>query len=344
MIGVLLLSRHSVARATFIGVALGFCSCQSGEAITLGLSSPSHASGGATGAGGGSAAGGNESGGNDGATGGLGGATSDGSLPLRFGNVTLVAELSSRDKDDNPTLTGDLLQICFTSTRANSTDRADVWCAERAARTERFDEPFEITAVNSDAFETSPALSLDGLDLWFSSDREGGAGEADIYVASRATRTDPWAAPTVVPELNSEFDDIPRPPAMGDTVMPLGSRRTDDTYFTYLATRPSANEAFGTPVLIEELTGPGLIIVDSQLSEDGLLLLFTTVAEDDAPADLYAATRPSLNAPFGAPVLLDGANSPDDDRDPWLSPDGTMLYFSSDRSGDVEIYSAERLP
>lgn len=329
--------RRSIERRTLIGVLVCLVGCQTGETITLGLSPPGAPSGGATGTGG------SGTGGSDAATGGMGGATSGSSLPLRFGNVTLVAELSSRDKDDNPTLTGDLLQICFTSTRISSTERADVWCAERASPTERFDEPVEVTAVNSDAFETSPALSLNGLDLWFSSDREGGAGEADIYVTSRTTRTNEWAAPVLVPELNSELDDIPRPPAMGDTVMPLGSRRTNDTYFTYLATRQTQEAPFSPPVLLEELTGPGLIVVDAQLSEDGLLLLFTSVAEDDAPGDLYASVRSSLSSPFGAPVLLEGVNSPEDDRDPWLSPDGEILYFSSDRAGDVEIYSAERI-
>jgi hypothetical protein len=265
------------------------------------------------------------------------------SLPLIFENVTLVAELSSRDKDDNPTLTGDRLVICFTSTRAGSTDSADVWCADRASLDERFDEPIEVTAVNSDAIETSPALSLSGLDLWFSSERDGGAGGADVYVASRATRSEPWGAPVLVPELNSELDDIPRPPAMGDTVMPLGSRRTNDTYFTYFATRAAPNAPFSTPVLVEELATSGLIFIDAQLSENGLLLLFTSVAEDDAPGDLYAAVRGSLDDAFGAPVLIDGVNSAEDDRDPWLSPDGQILYFSSNRDGDFEIYSASRV-
>lgn len=331
--------RSWTRRATLPSVVFFAICCQNGETITLGLTPPAHTTGGSEGTGGSSA------GGSDGLTGGMAGATfgEGGLLPLRFENVTLVAELSSRDKDDNPTLTGDRLSICFTSTRASSTERADVWCAERATQSERFDEPVEITAVNSDAFETSPALSLNGLDLWFSSDREGGAGQGDIYVSSRAVRSDPWGTPIIVPELNSELDDIPRPPAMGDTVMPLGSRRTDDTYFTYLATRETPSSPFSSPVLIEELTDSGLIVVDAHLSEDGLLLLFTSVAEDDAPGDLYAAERASLAGPFGVPVLLSGVNSAEDDRDPWLSPDGEILYFSSNRDGDFEIYSATRV-
>ncbi len=266
-------------------------------------------------------------------------------LPLRFENVELVAELSSREKDDNPTLTADQLLLCFTSIREGpSGDQdQDVWCASRDTTAQRFDEPVLVGPVNSEVFDTSPALSLDGLSLWFSSDRDGGAGGADIYVSRRARRADDWSVPTLVAELNSEFDDIPRPPAMGGTVMPLGSRRIDDTYWTYLATRPTPDAPFSTPVLLDELTAPDVIFVDAQLSEDGLLIVFTTVEEDNAPADLYAASRASLDERFGAPVLMQGVNSAQEDRDPWLSPDGNTLYFSSDRSGDYEIYRATRV-
>ena len=31
-------------------------------------------------------------------------------------------------------------------------------------------------------------------------------------------------------------------------------------------------------------------------------------------------------------------NSTADERDPWLSPDGTMLYFSTDVSGALDLY------
>lgn len=332
--------RSWTGRAALLGVVLLSTCCQNGETITLGRSPPVAATGGSIGTGGSV-----ETGGTLSMTGGMGGAMSVGGtlLPLVFTEVQLVAELSSRDKDDNPTLSGDQLVICFTSTRTSSTDGSGVWCAERESLSERFDEPIEITEVNSDSIETSPALSLNGLELWFSSERDGGQGEADIYVSSRDARSDPWGTPVLVPELNSAFDDIPRPPAMGDTVMPLGSRRTDGTYFTYFAVRETRNHAFSAPVLVEELAASGLIVVDAHLAEDGLLLLFTSVAEGNAPGDLYAAQRSDVNSRFGEPILLEGVNTSEDDRDPWLSPDGQTLYFSSNRDGDVEIYRAKRV-
>ncbi len=334
-------------RITLFGALSLVLGCEAGTVVTLGEAPPASANGGSSVSSGGSGTGGSEPDPTGGASavGGMGGTTREdpGGLPLRFENVELVAELSSREKDDNPTLTADQLLLCFTSNREGSSGDVDVWCASRDSLSERFDEPVLIDPINSEVFETSPALSLDGLSLWFSSDRDGGTGGADIYVSHRASRTDPWEPPQPVDELNSEFDDIPRPPAMNDTVMPLASRRTNDTYFTYLASRSDGASAFSVPVLLEELTGPGFIVVDAHLSEDGLLLLFTTVIEKDAPADLYAATRTTLASPFGEPVLLEGANSDADDRDPWLSPDGQTLYFSSNRAGDPEIYRATRV-
>jgi len=57
--------------------------------------------------------------------------------------------------------------------------------------------------VNSVSNEQHPALSPDGLSLYFSSDRPGGAGGFDLWVSHRATGTSPWESPMVIPALNS---------------------------------------------------------------------------------------------------------------------------------------------
>src|SRR3989442_11014166 len=49
--------------------------------------------------------------------------------------------------------------------------------------------------VNSPSTDFTPALSSDGLSLYFSSNRPGGFGLTDLYVAHRAGRDEPWAPP-----------------------------------------------------------------------------------------------------------------------------------------------------
>src|SRR5688572_21952424 len=60
--------------------------------------------------------------------------------------------------------------------------------------------------VNSPALEQNPAVSADGLSLYFQSDRPGGVGGVDIWVTRRASRSSPWEPPVNVgPPVNTPF-------------------------------------------------------------------------------------------------------------------------------------------
>jgi len=265
--------------------------------------------------------------------------------PYVIGAPRLVAGLSDGSKNDNPTLTDDLLEIVFSSDRSGD---GDVWTARRDAPDLPFGAAVAVTAVNSPSFETSPALSADGLTLWFASDRAGGLGDLDIWVSTRPTRADPWAAPLPVPALSSTFKDVPRPLGQNQTMMPMASERdAPGAYQTYLAPRAESG-AFGAPVLITDLSfaGAGATTVDGFLTDDGLTLFFTSAGPGTAttpgtPGDLLVAWRKSITQPFSAVLPLADVDTPaGDERDPWLSPDGTELFFSSDRSGHLDIYVA----
>lgn len=252
-------------------------------------------------------------------------------------SVSPLAELNTDSKDDNPTLTADELLLCFTSRRPSSSGGYDIWCAERSSRDEEFGEPVELVEVNTDGFETSAALAHDGLALWFGAEVDD---QIDIFVSTRADRNAAWGVPELVEELSSPSDDIPRPTAMGDRVMPLGSRRHSDSYWTYLAERPAPDQEFGEPVLIAELATEDRPVVDSFLSEDGLTLLYKSESGSD-PGRLYFSTRPSLDEPFSERKRILGVDTDADERDPWLSEDGKRLYFSSDRNGQFDLFVAE---
>src|SRR5262249_39910288 len=62
--------------------------------------------------------------------------------------------------------------------------------------------------VNSPLSDFAPALSPDGLSLYFDSRRDGGFGARDLWVSRRATVTGPWGAPVNLgPTINSPVDD-----------------------------------------------------------------------------------------------------------------------------------------
>ncbi|OQX69268.1 MAG: hypothetical protein B6A08_06145 [Sorangiineae bacterium NIC37A_2] len=269
------------------------------------------------------------------ASGGLGGAGP--SFTVTVSNIRPLVEINAEQKDDNPTLTDDELLVCFTSKRPTETGGTDVWCSERSSTSEPFGEPREQSSLNTPGFESSPSLGADGLSIWIASDVDG---DMDILVAFRSDRGSDWGPLQPVAELNSTADDLPRPLARGGRLMPLSSRRDHSQYWTYLAERPSLEEPFGEPRLIEELAEEGRSFVDGFLLEDGLTLFFTMV-EEGGKGDLYVARRESLDAPFSEPEEVRGANTDSEERDPFVSADGMRLYFSSDRDGELDLFVAD---
>ena len=160
-----------------------------------------------------------------------------------------------------------------------------------------------VTAVNTSSFETSSAISADGLTLWFGSDRAGGAGAEDIWVTQRNSRSSPWSTPVNVIALNTSADDIPRPPGQHALVMPMSSERaTPNAYQTYLASRATTGSPFAAPVAIPELNYlyAGRSIVDGFLTDDGLTMFFSSAPVAEA-ADAATSVDGGKVADAGAP-------------------------------------------
>lgn len=250
--------------------------------------------------------------------------------------------LNTSFDEENPSLTLDLLEIYFISDREDGVGDSDIWFSRRVGAELPFDEPQQLSDINSDEFESSPAISADGLTLWFGSDRDGGAGGVDIWVTRRASRDDAWGEPENVTELNTESDEIPRPLGDGETTMPLSSRRgPEGLYWTYLAKRSAPDQPFSEPVLIESLAKSDTVVVDAWLSDDGQELWFKRSQGGDGDIHIARRTAGGDFVDQGPTTLL---NTGAEERDPWLSVDGSHIFFASDRDGDLAIYELERTP
>lgn len=79
-----------------------------------------------------------------------------------------------------------------------------------------------------------PVLNESETILYFSSDRPGGLGLADIWVSKRASKTDPWATPTHVAPISSDKPDQVTWVANDDCELYL-----DRASHVYLAKRPN---------------------------------------------------------------------------------------------------------
>jgi WD40-like Beta Propeller Repeat len=254
----------------------------------------------------------------------------------RFAEPVRLSTISSDGKDDNPTLTADLRELYFLSTRDGD---ADVFVATRASVDEPFGSPVRVDVASSDKDDASPAISLDGQTLWVGQNA-GDDDNTDIWFSTRLPDQS-WSALQNATSLNSSEKDIPRQPAgtFELTIMPLGSQRNGGEYQTFFAISERGGE-LGMPAPIPELE-IGARVIDGFLTQDLLTLFFSSGSGEDE-GDLFLTTRASLDSPFGAPVPLDAGiiNTEHDERDPWLSPDGRRLFFTSNRDGNHDIYEA----
>jgi hypothetical protein len=284
---------------------------------------------------------------------------------FHFGPPRLVVELAAFARTNNATLTEDLLEIYFTSTRDDN--NFDIWTASRADRSAPFSPPQKVRTLSSGRMETGSSVSADGLTVWIASDRRmmgNNNSGLDIWVSTRAARNVDWSDPVIVPALNSSSFDIPRPPGLHGLVMPLGSERgPGSVYRTFFASRPSTTAPFETPQPVPELVFDDMTTMDAFLSNDGLTLFYASqpasmsneggvpsgadasVAPDAATpmgsADLYFATRASVTDAFSGFTPVTDLNTFFDERDPWLSEDKTQFFFSSDRGGNLNIYTCD---
>ena len=259
----------------------------------------------------------------------------------RFSEPRMLGELGPATKTDNPSLTADLLELYFTSERGAS---ADVYVAERTDPDQPFGSPSRVATASTDGYETSPVVTADGLTLYWASDRPGGLGDLDVWLATRASRSAAWGTPHDVRALSSQAKDLPRPPGQRGAIMPVSSDREQRGYYAILFAHWSdATREFIEPEPVPELRFERASTVDAFLTDDGLTCFYVTGPAFGA-ADIYVASRRTTDAPFEHLTPLTGINSASDERDPWLSPDGSRFFFSSDRSGQYAIYEARVLP
>ena len=164
-----------------------------------------------------------------------------------------LASVNTAAGDSAPTLSADGLTLYFHSNRAGGNGGADIWQATRSSLAEPFGTPTNIgDAVNSGANETAPALSNDGLSLFFASTRSGGNGISDVYMATRASTSDPFGAPvnlgTGVNTSRPEFA-----PAISADGLSLYFQRAGGvgglgSADIWVATRVSTSDPFGNAV------------------------------------------------------------------------------------------------
>jgi hypothetical protein len=112
-------------------------------------------------------------------------------------------ELNTSSSDLSPSLTADGLRIYFYSDRAGGSGGYDIWTAVRASWATPFSAPVPVAELDTASADRDPHVSADGLVMFFASDRPGGVGSNDIWVATRTDTTLPFGNITSLAALSS---------------------------------------------------------------------------------------------------------------------------------------------
>ena len=198
--------------------------------------------------------------------------------------------------------------------------------------------------VNSAAGEQGPALSKDGLSLYFGSNRPGGFGATDIWVSQRTSDDDPWGPPVNlgslintsgvenVPALSRDGhllffnSDRPGTSGIGDIWVSFRNHIHDD-----FAWQPPVNLGPGVNSALLD-AGAGYLANE----EAGLPLLFFGRGTTPADTDIYVSQL-QPDGLFGDAALVPELSSANSDQRPSVRFDGHELFLGSDRLGTLGL-------
>lgn len=248
--------------------------------------------------------------------------------------------VNSSARDEEPGISADGLSIYYCSLRSGGYGGYDMWVTSRETTQDEWGPPVNLgPVVNSSSDDFSEDISTDGLELYFGSNRSGSSGY-DIWVSTRATTQDEWTRPVNLgPQVNSSaFEGCP---AISDDGLELyfwSSRAgSSGTYDIWVSRRAMRQDDWGVAENLGYLINSSTAELCTDVSPDGLSLIFVSARAGGyggSLGDLWLTRRPSISGPWGPPVNLGPVvNGSSSENGPCLSADGSMLYFSSERSG-----------
>jgi Tol biopolymer transport system component len=255
--------------------------------------------------------------------------------------VPLPGPVQTPGDDWFPTPTPDQLELYYY--RYNGSSDADVVRATRPTTADMFSASSPVAELNTTDDDTSVSTTDDQLDLVMT---HFTTGASHLYSATRAQRTDPWSAPSLFTTLLAPQNDTNPWLSPDGLRVTFVSVRSGSAFDLYESTRATRTDSWTPPITLS-VSLVGVSENDPTESADGLELFFTSTRNEVGNYDVYRATRPTVDDPFGSPVLVPELSSTGDDVGPRLSRDGRTIYlaYNTARLGgqNAAIYTATRV-
>jgi WD40 repeat protein len=198
--------------------------------------------------------------------------------------------------------------------------------------------------VNSAFNDFGPAISKNGLSLYFSSDRPGGFGDIDLWVSQRPSVEDPWGLPlNLGPTVNTSFGErTPNFSRDGHWMFFVSNRPGgfggDDLWASW---RSHTHDDFGWQPPVNLGPGVNAASFDAGASffeneeMDMPLLFFGSIRSGGfGGPDIYVSAQ-AADGSFGPATLVSELSSPLADQRPTIRFDGLEIILFSDRPGSL---------
>ncbi len=232
-----------------------------------------------------------------------------------------------------PHLSADGMTLFFDSPieHPDAAGKDDIWFCTRRATTEDWTEPRPIgLEVNSSDREWGPCLSRDGLTLFFASDRPGGAGDMDLWMATRPALGKPFGRPQPLGlPVNSQAGEYqPKISSDGRVLLFVSDRAASIGKSDFwMSVRADAQSSWSPPLnLGPRLNRRNQVAKGMSLSADGQTLIFSRAL--NSQDELWQSRRvPKQKSVTASPVrdVVDRDETPMelrliDDQYEWSEP------------------------
>ena len=199
-------------------------------------------------------------------------------------------------------------------------------------------------AINTQFFDEHPEVSPDGLSLWLS-------GGGELWICQRNSLQEPFGprvnAGTAI-NFGGSWDSEPSLTADGLQLFYCSDRESESKDANlWASSRSSLNDPWSPSVRLNSKVNLSKWTLCPAISADGKTLIYSTTVEGgQGNADLWMASRSDTSEEFSTVTNLGRQiNSRQNELGAYLSNDGLMLMFSSERRGGrgrSDLYFATR--
>lgn len=120
-----------------------------------------------------------------------------------------VAGINSEFEEGTPCFSADYRELWFTKCEAGKREAKGCVIMYSKRSGDQWSEPKNIGILSDSLVAAHPALTPDGLTLYFVSDMPGGSGGKDIWVSTRTAEGDAWSVPSNLgPDINTSGNEL----------------------------------------------------------------------------------------------------------------------------------------